>query len=276
MLYVATAVHNRYAITEAVVDRLLEQTLPEMTLVLVDDGSTDGTADMVRSKMPNAVILTGDGNLWWGGALHMAYKWLRDHAADDDIVMFANDDTQFESDYLEIAQGLVREYPDSLITGCGYNVHTNKLIDGAAHWDFKKGAGVGGFTPTDVSNCASTRSLFFTGKVLRKVGGFHPVLLPHYASDYEWTIRAVRKGFPVRSFAKLRYTYDPGTTGDYDLTKMTLKQVFSKRSMVNPIYRIVFVIMSTPIQYLPSHLWHQLRRYFRKKDAVKEIINRQG
>lgn len=273
-MYVVTAVHNRYAITEAFVKCLLKQTVSDITLVLVDDGSTDGTADMVKEKMPNAVILTGDGNLWWGGALHMAYKWLRDHAADDDVIMFANDDTQFKNDYLEIAQGLVREYPDSLITGCGYDVHTGELIDGAAHWDFKKGAGVGGFTPTDVSNCASTRSLFFTGKVLRKIGGFHPVLLPHYASDYEWTIRAVRKGLPVRSFEQLRYTYDPGTTGDNDLSKLTFKKMFSKRSVVNPIYRISFVLLSTPIRYLPSQLFYQFRRYFRKRDAFTKIIRR--
>lgn len=274
MFYVVTAVHNCYAITEAFVDRLLEQTMQDMTLVLVDDGSTDGTADMVKEKMPNTVILTGDGNLWWGGALHMAYKWLCDHAADDDIVMFANDDTQFQNDYLAIAEQFVRQYPDSLITGCGYDVHTGELIDGAAHWDFKKGAGVGGFKPTDVANCASTRSLFFTGKVLKKTGGFHPVLLPHYASDYEWTIRAARKGFPIRSFEQLRYTYDFETTGDYDLTKMTLKKVFSKRSMVNPIYRMIFVLMSTPIRYLPSHLWHQLRRYVKKSAAILAIIKR--
>ena len=72
MIYVITAVHNRYAITEAFVQRLLEQSEKDWNLILVDDGSTDGTADMVKSLVPEAVILNGDGDLWWGGALHKA------------------------------------------------------------------------------------------------------------------------------------------------------------------------------------------------------------
>ncbi len=274
MLYITTAVHDRYTITEAFVNRLAEQTLQDFTLVLVDDGSTDGTAEMVKSKMPNAVVLTGDGNLWWGGALHMAYKWLRDRIQDNDVVMFANDDTQFKSDYLETAVALVAQHPDSLITGCGINVHTGKQVDGAVHWDFQKGAIVGRLQPTDSSNCASTRSLFFAGKVLKKTGGFHPVLLPHYASDYEWTMRAVRKGFPVRSFEELQYTFDPGTTGDNDLAKLTLKKLFSKRSIANPVYRMTFLFMSTPLRFLPSHFGYQMRRYFGKIGVFKKIVKR--
>ena len=76
MLYVLTAVHNRYAITEKFVKQLANQTFKDIKLVLVDDGCTDGTPQMVMSVLPDSVILEGDGNLWWGGALHKAYKWI--------------------------------------------------------------------------------------------------------------------------------------------------------------------------------------------------------
>ena len=74
MIHVITAVHNRYSITEKFADRLLAQTYKDIHLILVDDGSTDSTADMVRGKMPDATVITGDGNMWWGGALHAAYR----------------------------------------------------------------------------------------------------------------------------------------------------------------------------------------------------------
>ena len=46
MIHVITAVHNRYSITEKFADRLLAQTYKDIHLILVDDGSTDSTADM--------------------------------------------------------------------------------------------------------------------------------------------------------------------------------------------------------------------------------------
>jgi hypothetical protein len=36
-----------------------------------------GTADMVKAALPDAVILQGNGNLWWGGSLHKAYQWVK-------------------------------------------------------------------------------------------------------------------------------------------------------------------------------------------------------
>ena len=46
MIYVVTAVHDRYRITEKFVENLLKQSYKDIHLLLVDDGSTDGTADI--------------------------------------------------------------------------------------------------------------------------------------------------------------------------------------------------------------------------------------
>lgn len=261
MIYVVTAVHNRYKITEAFVDRLNAQTYRDITLVLVDDGSTDGTADMVKKKVPGAVILQGDGNLWWGGALHKAYKWIRGQGDHSAYVMMANDDTSFEPDYLQKALNLLQNNTNVLLTGCGFSVNTDIQIDGVVHWNYRIGSPEGELKPTDEGNCASTRSLFMTVQTMLKIGGFHPVLLPHYASDYEWTMRASRKGIPIRSYGELVYRFDEGTTGDNSFEKITLKKLFSKRSNMNPIYRMSFILLSTPLKLLPANIGHQLQRY---------------
>ena len=53
MIYVFTAVHDRYKITEKFVDQLLRQTYKDIKLVLVDDGCTDGTADIAAEHEPS-------------------------------------------------------------------------------------------------------------------------------------------------------------------------------------------------------------------------------
>src|SRR3954466_494295 len=92
LVHVLLPVHNRRAITEEFVNCLQAQCWPKWHLILVDDGSTDGTTELVRARVPSATILEGDGNLWWAGSLQLGYQWLMRHAADDDIVLIINDD----------------------------------------------------------------------------------------------------------------------------------------------------------------------------------------
>lgn len=264
MIYIVTAVHNRFAITESFVHCLLKQTVKDIRLVLVDDGCTDGTSHMVYRLMPSAVVLKGNGNLYWAGGLNLAYQWLSVNSDDNDYILFANDDTYFDEDYIQIAIGYLDKYKTDLITGCGYGLQSGKQIDGVVKWNFKDGTSSTAFLPNDIGNCASTRSLFMMASTMKKLGKFHPILLPHYGSDYEWTLRARKKGIHVRSFSNLAYKCNENTTGDNNINSLTLKKLFSKRSNKNPIYRLNFVILSTPAKFLPHHLCCQIKRYAKK------------
>ena len=260
MIYVITAVHNRYEVTKQFIFNLKNQTIPDYRLLLVDDGSTDGTAEMVRQELENAIILHGNGNLWWGGALHKAYQYLSRNRGDCDYVMYANDDAELPRDFLEKAIQYLNLDGNKLISGCGYDCTTGRLMDAPVQYDFKTGE-VTRLAPGEEGNCGTTRALLMTYETYLDIGGFHPVLLPHYASDYEYTIRAVKKGHTIVSFPDLVYRFDAGTTGQNEhLSTTPIKKLFSRRSRFNPIYRLSFLLMVTPPQDIPSNISHGIRR----------------
>ena len=54
-IYILLPVHNRVEITTRFCECLLLQSYANYKLILIDDGSTDGTADVVKSIVSNTV-----------------------------------------------------------------------------------------------------------------------------------------------------------------------------------------------------------------------------
>lgn len=89
---IAVTCHNRKDKTLACLAALFDCRWPadaSYTVFLVDDGSSDGTAQAVKTGYPSVNILSGDGSLFWNGGMHMAlaaamaegfdqYLWLND------------------------------------------------------------------------------------------------------------------------------------------------------------------------------------------------------
>lgn len=87
------ACHNRVASTTESVRFLKSQAIPDASvdLFLVDDGSSDGTAQAVCDLVPHATILTGDGNLFWCGGVRWAFEEAINR--NYDFYLWLNDDT---------------------------------------------------------------------------------------------------------------------------------------------------------------------------------------
>ncbi len=67
-----------------------------LSAVLVDDGSTDGTAEAVRREFPWVQVLRSADNLFWCRGMHLAF----DHAMRTgfDFYLWLNDDTVLQPD----------------------------------------------------------------------------------------------------------------------------------------------------------------------------------
>jgi GT2 family glycosyltransferase len=108
------------------------------------------------------------------------------------------------------------------------------------------------------ANCFSTRGLFLPARAFVRLGGFHVRLLPHYLSDYEFTIRARRRGFALDSSPEVKLWYNPATTGIRRPSRRTVRdylaQTITTRSASNPFYWTTFVLLASPRRQLPRNV----------------------
>ncbi|MEO0132724.1 MAG: glycosyltransferase, partial [candidate division WOR-3 bacterium] len=86
--------YNRKDKTLASLESLFQQKMPadlRLEVYLVDDASTDGTAEAVRQAYPEVKIIQGNGGLFWNGGTRTAFAEAL--KSDYDYYLWLNDDT---------------------------------------------------------------------------------------------------------------------------------------------------------------------------------------
>lgn len=258
-IYILLPVHNRRAVTERFIDCLAAQTYTNYHLILIDDGSTDGTAEMVQARIKQVTLIKGRGDWWWAGSLQQGINWLKRHGVGDgDIVAFANDDITFDAEFLQKAADILERQNEALLLPYLRDEKTGLPQESGVEANLQKLTFRPAATP-DKINCLPTRGLFMRMSDLRKIGKFHPRLLPHYLSDYEFTIRAHRKGLKLITSADIAIQLDRTQTGYRSLEHFGfidfIKRFFSKRNVSNPIYWSTFILLTEPKSQIPGHLF---------------------
>ncbi len=268
-------VHNRKKITIDFVESLHRQSFKDFHLVVVDDGSTDGTSDAVRVASKNSTILSGDGSLWWAGSLQLAINWLKDKVIkDSDLILIINDDTQIAEDFLEIGQRLHNTSPKALICAQAYSSETGELLDQGVYINWERYEIRGARSQKEI-NCLSTRGIFMSFGTLLEAGAFKPHLLPHYYSDYEFSLRAARKGFQLLCPKELKIIMFEKETGVRTLDSFGvwdfIRKSLSKRSTSNPLMAIKFILLTAPSKLKITCIKVVIRSYV--GDLFKSIKN---
>jgi GT2 family glycosyltransferase len=275
-IYILLPVHNRKDVTLEFVRCLSAQSFADYKLVLIDDGSTDGTAAMVKQILPLTTVIEGNGSWWWAGCLQRGLDWLQENSvSDDSLVLFMNDDVSFGPDFLERALEVMRTRRGSLVLAKTHVPPNGDVSETGVVADLRRLS----FRISESAqriNCLPTRGLFAYWSDVRKIGGFHPRLLPHYLSDYEYTIRAHKKGLRCESSSELLIVSNEETTGFHAIEERSfisfLKKYFSKKASGNPIYWSTFVFLTiSPVWILPN-----LARVWRgaAKDIVRAMLHR--
>jgi len=280
-VYVLLPVHNRCNITLAFLEYLKKQSYSNFHLVLIDDGSTDGTAGAVRENIDVVTVIRGEGNWWWAGSLQRGYEWfITNKVSGGDVLLIMNDDTQFDVDFISTGLRILGDNPAALLTATGYNLKTDQLQDSGGYKLSWKNMGFAETYDNSEINCSSTRGLMTRVADFLDVKGFYPKLIPHYLSDLEFTMRAQKMGKKLIIHPDFKIGIDFEATGHRDLGgesfSQYVKKVFSKRAAMNPIYWSNFILLHSDWKYKLSNLssiWGAVYRQGVLDRLIPEIRN---
>jgi GT2 family glycosyltransferase len=261
MIYIAIPVHNRKNLLRNCLLSLRNQTNKDFKIIVTDDGSNDGTGEMLRSEFPEITVLQGDGNLWWTGSINEAVSYALERCDDDDFILVLNDDLEVPENYIEDFYILASKHPNTLIGSVVTDIDDkDRIYSGGVkiNWFTGKTRGInndkslssfGKGYYTDEASYLTGRGVLISSKVFKQLGIYNN---NHYTQcgDTELPIRARKAGYklivsydvPVYSYVK-----DEGHINHLDKYsfRSLKKYYFDIRSHVNLRERFWFAIDST-------------------------------
>lgn len=234
MICVVIPVFNRKEYTRECLRSLYNQTQRVDYIIVVDDGSTDGTKEMLAWEFPEVLVIEGDGQLFWTASVNLGVKVALSMGAD--YVMTLNNDTVASTTLIEKMLTAAKQNPGALIGALDIDMTTKKPYYGGEIFNWRTGSSqylLGKLKKEDQTGLHEVslfpgRGLIIPRIVFDTVGLFEEVMLPHYMADYDFTMLARKKGFKVycNYDAKL-FTY-PEEGGDHKIRKRkSLKNYFN-------------------------------------------------
>ncbi|AFY36220.1 glycosyltransferase family 2 protein [Calothrix sp. PCC 7507] len=192
-VYIIIPVHNRKQTTLTCLEDLEKNSdLQRYHVVVVDDGSTDGTAEAIRELYPEVIVLSGNGDLWWTGAIAKGMEYAHQKGAE--YFVWLNDDCLPDDDTLPQLVEFLKNHPDTIAAPTCYIQQGNSLIK---QYNGAKGQKAYAANPGEIIEVDSLSGwcVGISAAVVHKIGVPDAKKFPHYCGDDMYIFRATRSGF---------------------------------------------------------------------------------
>jgi len=265
MIYIITPVYNRKEFTRNYLIALSKQTVKDFKVVIVDDGSTDGTKDMIEQEFPEIIIIKEKGDLWWAEATNIGVRYAMEEGAD--YIMTLNDDTVPQEDYIEKMLYWSEQKQDALLGALAINSETGKIIYGGYwfHWNSHQYESVLKNLQSEQKvglhevNTFPGRGLLIPINVFEDVGLYDSKNFPQTYADIDFTARAINHGYKIYCNYDAKICIYPEESGGMKLRqeknwKNYYQHLFGMKGAGNLKWFIIYTFKNAPKRYLVTNL----------------------
>ncbi len=113
---VVIPLYNKGLSVKRTIECALNQTYPHFELIIVDDGSTDCSLEIVKSFIDNRIRIISQRNAGVSAARNRGIR-----ESQFDLVAFLDADDLWEPNYLEEMAGLIQDVSEAGLYGCAYD-----------------------------------------------------------------------------------------------------------------------------------------------------------
>lgn len=173
-----------------------------VSFVVVDDNSTDGTAQEINKMPYDITILHGDGNLFWAGGMRKGidYYLKNNFGSDRDFVLLVNDDVDFKNGIID---NMIKYIPDNqtVVVGATCNKNGEQSYGMQKSYSNMFSARCDDISINDTANINSgdtfnANCVLIPDTVIRKVGNFD-VHYKHSLADWDYGFAIKRAGYKI-------------------------------------------------------------------------------
>ena len=241
---------NGIAFLDSVLASLEGQTLSNFEVILVDNGSTDGSCSFVTANYPWVHLIELSENFGFCGAVNAGIR-----AAKAPYVLLLNNDTEVKEDFVEEMLAAIRRHKNAF--SCGARMvqyHDRDRLDDVGNyycalgWSFARGRGkdIHAYETEDKIFSACAGAAIYRKKILEKIGYFDEEHFA-YLEDTEIGYRARIYGYENWYAPKaIVYHVGSGTSGSrYN----QFKTRYSSRNNIYLIYKnmpLLQIILNLP------------------------------
>jgi len=282
---------NRHQMTADCVRSLLAMDGADFEILVVDNGSTDGSVERLPQEFPQITVLPQGNNLGFAAGCNVGMRYALAH--DAEYVLLLNNDTFVAPDFIREMRAAIQrdpnigavcpkiyfaDHPDLLwYAGADFSLWTGRFkIRGWRQIDRRQ------FDHNQEITQATGCAMLVRRSALCDVGLLDEQFWA-YAEDLDWSLRFMKRGYRLAFAPKARLWHHDGATSVKSMGSgsQAIRQFFSTRNMVfvarkhvrwwqMPTHAVGFMISHVAF-YTALRLW---RRDYRALLAIYRGIGR--